>query len=140
MSVRNICMAVLVSTAACTGDNVDGTIDYSLSGGLAGGITTALHIERGGRYTVTSLDHAPVHGRLGASELASLRAQIEAANFPALDEVYACCPDDLVETISVESAGESHTVRAERSADKPARLDAVLETFQELAGTRLPRP
>jgi len=138
MSLRTILTVVLV-TAACSGDKLDGAIDYSMSGGFAGGIATTLRIEPSGRYRLTNLDQAPREGTLDAGAFAALRARIQAANFPTLDETYECCPDDYVETISVELDGEVHTVQADRSADKPERLEAVLETIQELAGTSPPR-
>jgi hypothetical protein len=135
MSPRTMMMALATMTtaAACVDEKIDSPIEYSQSGGFGGGTITTLRIERSGRYTQTDVGQAPVHGTIAAIDLVDLRAKIDDAALPSLDDSYNCsCADDIAETVSVEIDDQRHTVSADRTADKPGRLQALLDKLRSL--------
>jgi hypothetical protein len=137
MTLRNLwILGVLgMATACATTEPLEGPIDYEMTGGFSGSgdASAVLHIELDGEMTRTPRGGAPEVTQLSASAMESLRAKIEAADFPSLAPEYTYGADDYTHVVSVSVAGAVHSVRADESAEKPAALEAALDALHDLA-------
>jgi hypothetical protein len=113
---------------------VDGPIDFSVSGGFTGGGDgTALHIELDGTATRSTESGGSQTATLDAATLDDLDRKIVDAQFPSLAPVYSCnCADSFIYNVSVQLDGSTHTIAADSLAALPDRLDAVIDTLQDI--------
>jgi hypothetical protein len=119
--------------------NVDGIIDYDVTGGISG-TTAEVHVEGDGTVTVRRYDNTTDTNVLAPSLFDDLKQQVEAAQFPTLEPKYGCggCADDVVHTISVDIDGRTYTVQADDSADHPERLKTLIGSVQLFLVVALP--
>jgi len=125
---------VLGALAGCAAtNNVDGPIDYRVTGGFSGGGDgTALHIELDGTVTRAASGGTQT-ATLDPVALDDLHQKIVDAQFPALSPTYSCnCADDLIYNVSVQLDGTTHTVAASSLAPYPGRLKTVIDTLQDI--------
>jgi len=128
-------LSLICAAAACGGmGNIDGPIDYNVTGGLSGhGDGTALHIELDGTTTRPTAGGGTETTVLDAMTLADLHGKIIDAQFAMLAPLYSCdCPDGYIYTTSVQIDGTQHTVAAEDLAQYPERLKIVIDTLKDI--------
>jgi hypothetical protein len=120
---------LLGSAAACT-DRGDGPIDFLVTGGFAGGGdgTPTLHIEPDGTATREFPGGGHDTTMLDPATFADLRQKIRQADFDSLEPEYRLCCDDFAYRVSVGP----HTVEADKNADIPAGLRAVIDTLSAI--------
>lgn len=128
-----VCFAV---AGGCTNDNdnVDGPIDYRVTGGFSGGGDgTGLHVELDGTATRPKAGGGMETATLDAATLADLRGKVVHAQFATLAPMYSCnCADDFVHNVSAQIDGTAHTVKADSTAEFPERLKIVIDTLQDI--------
>jgi hypothetical protein len=124
---------VLTMAAGCVAQ-VDGPIDYQVTGGLGGtgDGTAALHIELDGTMTRTPLGGRPTIRLLDRATMGRLRRTIADANLPALGDYTDCC-DRYDHVVSVELDGAVHTVAATEGVAIPSGLQHTIDALQALA-------
>jgi hypothetical protein len=126
---------LIFTAAACGGTgNIDGPIDYNVTGGLSGhGDGTALHIELDGTTTRPTAGGGTETAVLDALTLADLHGKIIDAQFAMLAPLYSCsCTDSYINTTSVQIDGAQHTVVADDLAPYPERLKIVIDTLKDI--------
>ena len=125
------CGLASVAFAGCT-SNDNGTIDYQLSGGLAG-VHASLHITPDGKLTRTKLDGSTETSQLDATALADLQNKVDEAQFATLETSYGCgCSDDFHHTITVHVDGMQYTVKTDSSATYPDRLKPLIDALKTM--------
>jgi hypothetical protein len=120
-------------TSQVTGE-VDGPIDYRVTGGFSGGGDgTALHVELDGTVTRHTDQQGTQTAMLDLATLDDLHQKILDARFATLDPAYLCdCADDYVYNVSVHVDGSVHTVMAHTLGSFPDRLRAVIDTLEDI--------
>ena len=126
--------SALTMAAGCIGQQVDGPIDYQVTGGFTGqgDGTSALHIELDGTMTRTPAGHAPRITKLDRATLGELRRAIDQANLPDHSEYVECC-DRYTHGVSVEIGGERHTVAVSDGVAAPRPVQHVIDLLHALA-------
>lgn len=117
-------------------DSLDGTIDYSLTGGI-GGVQMTVHIDPDGEMMRRKLDGSMETTQLEPTIVSDLTRKIDQAGFPTLEPAYMCCPDDFVHTISVHVDGAEYKVIAGDSASYPDRLRPLIDTLSMMSRAEL---
>ncbi len=126
--------SVLTLAAGCIGQQVDGPIDYRVTGGFTGhgDGTAALHIELDGTMTRTPAGDGPRITKLDRATLGDLRRAIDEANLPEHSEYVDCC-DRFTYGVSVEIGGELHTVAVSDGTAVPRPIRRVMDLLDALA-------
>jgi|GEM_PF-5568349 len=126
--------SVLTLATGCIGQQVDGPIDYKVTGGLdgSGDGTAAVHIELDGTMTRTPAGHGPRITKLDRATLGDLRRAIDAANLPDHSEYVECC-DRYTHSVSVELGGDLHTVAVSDGVAVPPTVQHVIDLLHALA-------
>jgi|SRR6185503_7084143 hypothetical protein len=123
---------VVLGVVGCA-DGTVGTIDYELSGGFDGQLTT-VHIDPTGEMTRTVERGTTETDVLDPTELADLHRKVNDAWSPLLDAQYRCrCADDFIHTISVHIDDGEYTVVASDIAKYPGRLRPLINTLWEMS-------
>jgi hypothetical protein len=130
------CALAVLAGGGCA-DSEPGAIDYELTGGFTG-VHANVHIDPDGKFSGTKEDRTTVNGQLDAAELADLQNKVDQAQFATLEPMYECdCADDFLHTITVDIDGTEYTVKADGTADYPARLKPVIDTLKQLVAIPL---
>ena len=135
MTSHSITFALL-TLCSCTTSQIDGPIDYAVTGGLAGqgDGTPELHVEPDGTAVCRGRDFER-HFTLDATRLAQLHDAIYDAELP-LEATYTGCCDFYVDTFSVQIDGLVHSVEIDRSASGvPSELADLVTTMSTIASS-----
>lgn len=126
--------SVIAMAAGCVSQQVDGPIDYQVTGGLDGhgDGTAALHIELNGTMTRTPAGGIPQVTKLDRATLGNLRQAIAEADLSAQGDYTECC-DRYEHVVSVELGGELRTVAVTEGVAVPSRLQHAIDLLHALA-------
>jgi hypothetical protein len=134
MTFKSLLLTSVLTLAAGCVSQVDGPIDYQVTGGLGGtgDGTAALHIELDGTMTRTPAGHGPRITKLDRATLGDLRRALADADLPAQSDYTECC-DRYTHGISVELGGELHTVAVSDGVAVPRELQHAIDLLHALA-------
>lgn len=114
---------------AGSGDPADVLVTFVRSGGFAG-MEDRLEIRRDGGARVEGRGQEPRDFQVPADELATLEAELEAADFPHLEPSYRNDPP-IADGYVYEVTYDGWTVRCEQDAGPPA-LEQVIDHLEEI--------
>lgn len=124
MKLQSLFVIAAVSAVGCTSSEIGPLVElgFTRSGGLSGS-TTSLKIDSEGHTTRTREDRTTDELTLSAETMADLRAKVDAAHFPSLDDQYdSNTADAFVYVVSPRFENASFEVASTDFSDAPAAL------------------
>jgi len=134
LSVESVGALALVAAMGCTSTGRMLDLDFTVSGSSYAGIDARMQVAADGATAIARAGHPDEALVLPAEMMAKLRDEIDAADFPSLDDHYESTAfDDYTYQITVRFEHGSYAVMSTDSSNAPDALQTLDETLTGIA-------